>query len=90
MRKDYSGQSLKIKDGFTDPFNGKIPAGTEYLVEGYWDEVTGKSWRVSSENPAALNYLARVSRQHLPIDNDVLYGKIGPYGFLVHISEVEA
>lgn len=88
MRKDYSGQTLALKDGFVDPFNGPIEAGTQYAVEGYWDEITGGSWMFAEGNHAALNYAARVAGQGLPLDNDVLYGKIGPFGFLVHVSEV--
>lgn len=87
MRKDYSGQTVTIKDGFTDPFNGEIPAGTKYAVEGYWDEITGGSWMFANANPTCLNYAVR--SVGLPMDNEVLYGKIGAFGFLVHVSEVE-
>lgn len=88
MRPDYAGKTVKIKDGFNDPYNGPIEAGTEYHVEGYWDEITGKSWMFSDGNPACLNYAMR-SAISLPLDNNVLYGKIGAFGFLVHTSEVE-
>lgn len=88
MRTDYSGQVVTLKNGFNDPFNGRIEAGTEYRVEGYWDEITGGSWMFAKGNPACLNYAARSIG--LPMDNEVLYGKIGSFGFLVHVSEVEA
>jgi hypothetical protein len=89
MRTDYSGKTVKIKNGFVDPYNGKIPAGSEYRVEGYWDEITGKSWGYSDGVPAAMNYGMRAGLSGLPWDDEVLYGKIGAFGFLVHVSEVE-
>jgi hypothetical protein len=37
-------------------------------------------------NPAALNYAAR--GVGLPIDDEVVYGKIGAFGHLVHTKEI--
>ena len=79
MRKNLVGQTVRIKYGFEDPFNGFIPPGTGYAVEGYWDEVTGSSWKDSKNIPACSNY-ARRADGHLPLDDDVLYGKIGAFG----------
>ncbi|MEH3129409.1 MAG: hypothetical protein PGN30_00010 [Mycolicibacterium neoaurum] len=64
----------------------------DYHVEDYWDRVTGGSWMYAEGNPAALQYAIRAGMRTdpLPIDNEVLYGKIGPYGQLVHTSEVVA
>ena len=89
MRPDLSGKTVKIKNGFNDPFNGTIEAGTEYHVEDYWDTLTGESWMFSNGNPACMNYAVRSAKAGLPLDNNVLYGKIGAFGFLVHTSEVE-
>lgn len=91
MRTDYAGKTVTIRDGFVDPFNGEITAGTPYEVEGYWDELTGNPWPRSAGtgNYAALNYAQRLLLSNVPVDNDVLYGKIGAFGFLVHVSEVE-
>jgi hypothetical protein len=41
------------------------------------------------EIPRALIYSFRVGYSGLPLDDEVLYGKIGPFGHLVHISEIE-
>lgn len=87
-RIDYAGQTVTIKDGFTDPFNGRIEAGTEYEVEGYWDDLTNGSWMNAVGNPACMNYAVRGAALGLPLDNEVLYGKIGAFGFLVHVSEI--
>lgn len=88
MRENLDGRTVTLKDGFKDPYAGNVEAGTEYRVEGYWDTITGKSWMFSDGNPAALNYAVRSGIAGLPLDNNVLYGKIGSLGFLVHISEV--
>lgn len=88
MREQLSNCTAVLNTDISDPYNGVIKAGTEYHIEGYWDEITGTSWMFSDGNPAALNYAMRAAVAGLPIDNDVLYGKIGAFGFLIHRSEV--
>lgn len=61
--------------------------GVEYWIEDWWDKLTGKSWMFSDGNPAALMYAMRGAGHH-PIDDEVVYGKIGAYGHLVHVSEL--
>ena len=61
--------------------------GQKYRVEDWWDRVAGKSWMVSDGNPACLHYAMRGHR--LPMNDEVLYGKVGPFGKLVHITEIE-
>jgi hypothetical protein len=65
--------------------------GEMLVVEDWWENVYGKSWMVSDGNPAALNYAMRTGLQdfQVPLDNDVLYGKIGSFGHLVHTSEID-
>lgn len=89
MREDFSGTTVLLKDGINDPYMGAIPAGSEYDVEGYWDDLTGGSWMFANGNPAALNYAIRSATIGLPLDNNVLYGKVGAFGYLVHVSEIE-
>ena len=40
-------------------------------------------------NPAAMNYHRRLVEQGLPDDDQVIYGKVGAFGHLVHVTEVE-
>jgi len=82
----YAGKTLKIKADVVHP---QIPdfGGSEFRVEDWWDKVTGGSWMNAIGNPAALIYAAR--SVNTPIDDEVLYGKVGPFGHLVHISELE-
>lgn len=60
----------------------------EYRIEDYWDRITGGSWMTAQGNPAALKYAIRGAMQGLPTDNEVVYGKVGPFGHLIHVSEL--
>ena len=64
-------------------------AGQPYRIEDYWDRVGGKSWMYMNGNPACLNYAVRSAIAGLPLDDEVLYGKIGMFGHLIHISELK-
>ncbi len=81
-KSPLAGETIKIK-------NGKL-AGQEYVVEDWWINVYGGSWMSAQGNPAALKYAMRTGLQdfRVPNDDDVLYGKIGGLGELVHISEI--
>ncbi len=83
-----AGQTVKTAVEINDPFSGRIPAGSDYRVEDWWMNVSGGSWMDAVGNPAALNYAMRSAMAGLPIDNKVLYGKIGGLGFLIHESEL--
>lgn len=66
--------------------------GSLFVVEDYWDRVSGISWMNANGNPAAMQYGIRtgMSKDPVPTDNEVLYGKIGGFGCLVHYSEITA
>lgn len=80
-----AGKTVKILDSVPD-FGGR-----EYRVEDYWDRVSGKSWMFSTGNPACIQYAIRTGflPDKVPLDNEVLYGKIGSFGHLFHVTEVE-
>lgn len=63
-------------------------AGVEFTVEDYWDRLSGESWMVAEGNPAATHYAVRSGYAGLPIDDEVVYGKVGNRGLLVHVSEL--
>lgn len=66
--------------------------GQPYIVEDWWINIShGKSWMASYGNPACMCYAFRtgLSSIDIPDDNEVLYGKIGGFGYLIHISEIE-
>lgn len=64
--------------------------GVLFRCEDYWDRVSGMSWMVSEGNPAAIKYGIRAGLTGLPVDDDVVYGEIGSFGELVHVSELGA
>jgi hypothetical protein len=76
-----AGQTFVIKGGKLD--------GQQIVVEDWWDRVAGKSWMDCDGNPACLKYAVRSALAGLPLSDEVLYGKIGYFGELVHVSELE-
>jgi hypothetical protein len=75
------GQTLKIIRG---AFKGK-----EFFVRDWWDRVGGHSWIMPKGSEVCLAYGKRVNDENLPIDNEVLFGKIGHLWLLIHLSELE-
>lgn len=77
-----SGQTVKIKAGEFE--------GAEYHVEDWWDRVSGHSWHagIDKGNLACLEYMIRSLGEDYDMDSEVLYGKIGGLGKLVHISQI--
>lgn len=61
----------------------------EIEVEDWWDRVSGGSWTTAQGNPAALKYAVRTGiAACVPTDDEVVYGKIGGLGHLVHVTEL--
>lgn len=66
-----------------------ISATDNFTIEDWQDRVyNGKSWQVLTRNPACIYYASRVSQTKLPIDDEVVYGKINGIGYIIHISEL--
>lgn len=62
----------------------------EFVIEDWWDRVSGGSWMNATGNPAAMLYGIRNGASGLPIDNEVVYGKIHGLGEILHVSELPA
>lgn len=67
--------------------------GDYITIEDWWEKITGINWKISAfRNPAAYNYYLNHQSEY---DNNnvsvnwVLYGKIGGFGYLVNINELE-
>jgi hypothetical protein len=60
--------------------------GSTLLIEDWWDRIAGKSWMDCNGNPACLQYAIVSSGD--PIDDEVVYGKIGAFGVLVHVTRL--
>jgi len=85
-----AGQTVTLSNA-EDNFSGEVVTGVLFCVEDYWDKITGGSWMTAAGNPAAMKYAIRTgstSSYEVPLDDEVVYGKIGPFGHLVHISEL--
>ena len=81
-----AGKIVKIKEDAVHPTVFPF-GGSAFHVEDWWDRVYGMSWKNSTDNVACYVYALR--NKILPQDDEVLYGKIGPFGHLVHMSELE-
>lgn len=62
--------------------------GQQFVIEDWQENVFGKSWMFCDGNPACLKYAMRSVMSGLPMDNEVVYGKVGPFGHLIHVSEL--
>jgi hypothetical protein len=60
----------------------------KYRIEDWWIRVAGKSWMDCVGNPACLLYAMHSAYAKLPDDDYVVYGKVGPFGHLIHITEL--
>lgn len=81
-KHELAGKTVTIK-------NGDLK-GKEYTIEDYWDRLSDVSWGMADGNPACMIYALRTGMQEfrVPRDDEVLYGKIGFLGHLVHVSEL--
>ena len=82
-----AGQVVKLKSTATHPQHDI--AGADFLIEDWWDHLTRSLWMTADGNPACLVYGLRVGMNNLPANNDVVYGKVGAWGVLIHSSEIE-
>lgn len=63
--------------------------GREYHIEDWNDRVfDGTSWMFMQGHAASLAFATRAALAGLPLNNEVVYGKVGPYGHLVHVEEI--
>ncbi|OXS35433.1 hypothetical protein [Streptomyces sp. XY006] len=73
----------------TAALNGHLPSEHEFTVEDWNDRVFGQSWMTMQGHPASLMYAMRSAVASLPPDNEVVYGKVGGLGHLVHVNEIK-
>lgn len=85
-----AGTTVRIKASTKHPQDANF-GGAEFHVEDWWDRVSGGSWMVATGDLACMAYAVRSGRANppTPIDDEVLYGKVGYFGHLVHVSEIE-
>jgi hypothetical protein len=81
----FAGKRIQLTEkAFHD-----LGSNEKYIyIEDWWDRVYGESWMHICGNPACLGYAIRSAKVKLPIDDEVLYGKIGIFGYIVHETEL--
>lgn len=91
-RCPYAGCELRTcPDVGKDPLSRIDLGNKEFIVEDWWENVYGASWRNADGNIAALSYAIRIGLRHgaVPLDDDVLYGKIDGMGYIFHLTELD-
>ncbi|MEV4735522.1 MULTISPECIES: hypothetical protein [unclassified Microbacterium] len=85
-----AGQTVQVefRGGGHPQVEGSADGPVDFVVEDWWDHLTGKSWMFSDGNPAVIDYSIRSGMNGLPTDNEVVYGKVGAFGYLVHVDEI--
>jgi len=84
-KSPYAGQTVTVRADL----HGEGAGVHEFVVEDWWDRLTGGSWMFADGNPAAMVYGIRSGVTGLPLDDEVVYGKVGLFGHLVHVSEIQ-
>lgn len=87
-----AGKTVILNERCIADSRGMVKPGAEYRIEDWFDRLGLGSWMWAQGHPAALIYamrsVATPPRDSLPIDDDVVYGKIGAFGHVVHASEL--
>lgn len=84
-----AGKTVKIKNSVRW-FQGTEYAGQDFRLEDWWDRLGQGSWMFCRGNPACIIYALRSGLSGLPTDDEVVYGKIGNYGHLIHVTEIDS
>lgn len=90
----YAGRTVKTKQGVGINSFGQDMSGQDFVVEDWWENVSGCSWMYAAGNPAALEYAIRHAKygdnNNVSLfGNDVVNGKIGTFGHIFHVNELE-
>lgn len=87
----WAGQTMKLGQNVSlINIQGDF-RGAEFVLEDWIENVIGSSWMENEfTNFACIHYSVRVKNSTLPRDDNVVYGKIGLLGHLIHESELKA
>ena len=89
-KSPYAGLTVKTKATVgPDPMTKTALGSKDFVIEDWWQNVSGKPWTSCFGNLAVMVYAFRAGFNSIPPDNEVLYGKIGMLGYLFHVSELE-
>ena len=90
---EHAGKKVKVKEGVGEGLQVGDMSGMDFVIEDWCENVLGVSWKYANGNPAALEYAFRIAsngdKNNVPVfSDDVVYGKIGGFGHLFHINEL--
>lgn len=90
----YAGRTVKTKQGVGISSFGQDMSEQDFAIDDWWENVSGCSWMNADGNPAALEYAIRIAfhgdNNNVKIfSDDVVYGKIGLFGHIFHVNELE-
>ena len=80
-----AGQTVTI----SADLHGSGSGEHSFEAEDWNDRLFGQSWMYMEGHPASLVYAMRSAVAGLPLDNEVVYGKVQGLGHLVHVSEIQ-
>ncbi len=67
--------------------------GKQFIVIDWWDRISGESWIKPNGNLVVIEYAVRVTMANIngfniPMDDEIVYGKVDGNGYLIHKSEI--
>lgn len=86
------GKKFRVKRSIGKGLLNRQLGGKIFVVDGYWHELTGKSWADSNlNNPAVFEFVTRNPNKYINTEkeNNVLYGHIDGFGHLFHEEELK-
>jgi hypothetical protein len=86
----WAGKKVRLLPNvISNGIGGYVDIGESvFLLEDWYDRVTGTSWREGPVTPATANYVWRLNNKKMPRDDEVVYGKVGHLGYLIHEHEL--
>lgn len=89
----YAGKTVKIKNGVGKGLMMPDMSGMDFVVEDWAENLLGCPWGQANGNPAAMEYALRTGvfgrNNNVPIDDEVLGGKVDGFSHLFHVNELE-
>ena len=90
---EHAGKTVRVKDGVGKGLQVGDMSGMDFVIEDWCENVLGVSWMFANGNPAAIEYAFRIASNGdknnvPPLSDDVVYGKIGGFGHLFHVNEL--
>ena len=90
IERELKSSSLKNKE--LTIIKGYLK-GKSIVIEDWWKKIAGEDWQASAFHNLAsynycLNHQSEYSNHNVSV-NWVLYGKIGGFGYLVNVNELE-